>query len=243
MGCTLSSNEEYFSIAPLPLNCSLETWLSWKENLQAIIANEIETELPNKLGYKLEESIGSYGQKIIRNFCIDNNQRHNFYILLRKLDLFFYLNGIKRNQGEKIGDYVQRLVVRANQWGSQRPLQAVKEHLIFDLKNINFLNTISKYVLMRIDIMDLKILNIEELTFLISVYDNRECIQAKKVYLQKQQTNNGFRYNQNCCGQQHNELDECIALGKRCFICNNLNHFARVCQAPYVMARLLIPYR
>lgn len=93
-------------------SASLESWISWKENLQAIIANEIETEQPNKLGYKLEESIGSYGQRIIRNFCIDNNQRHNFYILLRKLGLFFYLNGIKRNKGEKIEDYVQRLMVR-----------------------------------------------------------------------------------------------------------------------------------
>lgn len=119
--------------------------------------------------------------------------------------------------------------------GSQRPAQAVKEHLIYDLKNIKFLQMIIRHVSMRNDIKDMKCLNIEEVTFLIDVYDNRETIEAKKNYLKEKLSNSVSQYNQNCCGLQHKRIQDCVAVGKRCFICNDLNHFARVCNKRYIM--------
>lgn len=86
---------------------------------------------------------------------------------------------------------------------------------------------------MRNDINDLKVLSIEEITFLINVYDNREFIKRKKNYIQRKENNDGCLHNQDCCGHPHNGIQVCDARGKRCYLCNDLNHFARVCPKPY----------
>ena len=122
----------------------------------------------------------------------------------------------------------------ATNFGCKKSDIAVKEQIIYDLNQYNFLSRIDGIINVRNPI-DLKCLNLDEIMFLVKSYENYESRENLERYLQKLENDHiPLLYNKDCCGRWHRPINKCSASGQRCYKCNGLNHFAKTCKRLYI---------
>lgn len=66
-----------------------------------------------------------------------------------------------------------------------------------------------------------------------AVLSKKTTVYRRKNKLPAKEANRATDKNRSCgrCAQQHSQRDACPAKGRRCKICNKLNHFAKVCKS------------
>ncbi|XP_051174293.1 uncharacterized protein LOC127289997 [Leptopilina boulardi] len=241
MGCCESREKNLvtYNVDPLPRHCDWNKWTIWKEKFFNIIKNEtIKVESSEILGLILKKVIGPYGLDIIAEYFVFHNSldEQNFDLLLNKLDIFFYLHRFPRNiKTESIKEYINRLKIEAKNFGCETSDIAVKEKIIYDLKQNNFLEIITEIICIR-NSFHLKHLNMNEIIFLVNVHENQENREKRENFLHKLESRNSdLRHNNNCCGQYHLSHGVCPANQQRCYKCNDLNHFAKTCKHLYII--------
>lgn len=111
----------------------------------------------------------------------------------------------------------------------------MKEKVIYDLKQMNFLEIITEIIYIR-NSFHVKHLNINEIIFLVNVHENQGTREKRENFLQKLESRKSdLHHNNNCCGRYHLSHDVCIANQQRCYKCNGLNHFAKTCKHLYII--------
>ncbi|XP_011861891.1 PREDICTED: uncharacterized protein LOC105558681 isoform X2 [Vollenhovia emeryi] len=211
-------------------------WYTWKQKFLSFLQKEDAKE-----SYKKQWTvillmlIGPLGEEAYNTLSQTAQRSKDLKIVLRELDIYFIFGIRKRQNGESIDKYVDRLMLLAIASNHNDPVSIVKEKIIEDIKNYNFTGRAALLVRSKGDslVLYLQSLDFNQITLFwkqceeLMMRENRENVQGRPF--------NSPSAEMECarCGTRHNR-NRCPAHGLQCDNCKGFNHFTDNCKVKYV---------
>ncbi|XP_028045578.1 uncharacterized protein LOC105829518 [Monomorium pharaonis] len=215
------------------------TWCAWKQKFLSFLQKEDSKELyKSQWTVILLMLIGPVGEKAYKNLpqnkAIDQNQTKDLETVLRELDLHFIFGLRKKQDNESIDNYIDSLTLVALASNHSNPMNVVKEKIIEDIKNYNFMEKAMLFVRFKGDLISyLQSLDLHKIT---QFWQQCEKLMSSKNHedIQRQfPCNSQSEIECVRCGTHHSR-NRCPAHGLQCDNCKGYNHFTDKCKVKFV---------